>query len=112
MRVNEILTHHLLQKPINKFVPEDWYIVEAGPGGGIELDICNSKTKEATWFIPEGMTAEEILAIPDAKKYWSTIEEVKEYMEEKAIEKKESNGRDLIDELRENYEFWRKTKDE
>lgn len=52
------------------------------------------------------MSAEEIFAIPGAKKYWRTIEEVKQYMEEKAVEKKASNGKDLIDLLREQSDAW------
>lgn len=75
--------------------------MDSGPGGGIDLAICNSMTPEATWYTPEGMTTEEILAIPDAKQYWTTVEEVKQYMEERAIAKSKSSGKDLIDQFAE-----------
>ncbi|KIM35481.1 hypothetical protein M413DRAFT_14550 [Hebeloma cylindrosporum] len=80
------------------FIPEDWYIVETSPGG-VERDFVNRKTGESTWYTPEGMTAEEILAIPDAKKYWWTTKQVEKYMKEMAAQKARNGGMDYKDKL-------------
>jgi hypothetical protein len=40
------------------------------------------------------MSPAEILAVPGAWKYWSTIEEVEEYMEEMEISRKKNRGKD------------------
>ncbi|KIM35471.1 hypothetical protein M413DRAFT_430813 [Hebeloma cylindrosporum] len=85
----------ITEKPTN-FNPEDWYIVETSPGGN-ERNFANSKTGEVTWYTPEGMTAEEILAIPDANKYWWTVKDVKRYMKEMAKQKARNGGRDWKD---------------
>jgi len=79
-----------------KFVPEDWKIIETSPGG-VDKDFYNSKTKEHTWYTPEGMSAAEILSVPDAKKYWSSIKEVEKYMEKMATQKAEAGGKDVTD---------------
>ena len=44
------------------------------------------------------MSAEEILAIPRAKKYWSTVEEVEKYIKEMA-EEKARNSKKAKDEV-------------
>jgi hypothetical protein len=45
------------------------------------------------------MNASDILAIPGAKKYWSTIEEVEEYIKEMADQKAKNGGKDIKDAL-------------
>ncbi|KDR70554.1 hypothetical protein GALMADRAFT_254632 [Galerina marginata CBS 339.88] len=77
-------------------LPADWKIIETSPGG-VELDFVNKVTGESTWYTPEGMSATDILAIPDAKKYWSKAEEVEVYIKEKADEKKKNGGKDVKD---------------
>lgn len=44
--------------------------MDGGPGGGLHLAFFHSKGPKATGYTPEGMTAEEILAIPGAKEWW------------------------------------------
>ncbi|KIM35475.1 hypothetical protein M413DRAFT_348846 [Hebeloma cylindrosporum] len=81
------------------FIPEDWYIIETNSGGR-EKEFVNRKTRELTWYTPEGMTAEEILAVPGAKKYWSTTAKVEKYIKEMAAEKAKYGGRDWKDAIR------------
>lgn len=78
--------------------------MDGGPGGGLELAFFHRKGPEATGYTPEGMTAEEILAIPRAKKYWSSIEEVQEYIDERAAAKSVSTEKDLMERFAEIQE--------
>jgi len=80
------------------FNPKDWKIIETSPGG-VELEFFNKKTGASTWYTPEGMSAADILAIPDAKNYWSTVKDVKEYIKEMADQKAKYGGKDIKDEL-------------
>ena len=77
-------------------IPNDCIIVKTSPGA-VECEFVNTKTDIATWFTPEGMSAADILAIPDAKKYWSTIEEVERYIELMNKEKAKNGGKDIKD---------------
>ncbi|KDR70550.1 hypothetical protein GALMADRAFT_159776 [Galerina marginata CBS 339.88] len=85
-------TTQALRMPESKFNPEDWRIIKTSPGG-IDRDFVNRKTGESTWYTPEGMSAAEILAVPGAREYWSTVKEVEEYIKEKAEEKKRNGER-------------------
>ncbi|KIM34843.1 hypothetical protein M413DRAFT_32983 [Hebeloma cylindrosporum] len=76
--------------------PANWKIIETHPGG-IELEFYNRKTTECTWYTPEGMSATDILAVPDSKKYWSTIEKVERYMRKMAADKIKNGGMDYKD---------------
>ncbi|KIM37925.1 hypothetical protein M413DRAFT_448189 [Hebeloma cylindrosporum] len=78
--------------------PKDWKIIETS-SGGLERDFYNEKTGESTWYTPEGMSASDILAIPDAKKYWSTVEQVELYIREMAAQKAKYGGKDVKDQL-------------
>ena len=42
--------------------------IETSPGG-TSVDLAYRKTRYGTWYIPEGMSAAEILAVPGAWKY-------------------------------------------
>ncbi|KAF8966087.1 hypothetical protein BDZ97DRAFT_1756795 [Flammula alnicola] len=88
-------TTSILRMP-GPFVPRDWKIIETSPSG-LERTFSNEKTGESTWYTPEGMSAAEILAIPDAKKYWSTTEEVEKYIRAMAAEKAKYGGQDIED---------------
>ena len=75
-------------------MPKDWKIVDISPGG-VDRLFFNKKTGEGTWYTPEGMTAEEIFAIPGAKRrHWRSVEHVEEYIEEMAKQKAKSGGHD------------------
>ena len=74
----------------------DWIIVKTSPGA-VECEYVNTKTDIATWFTPEGMSAADILAIPYAKKYRSTITEVERYIELMNKEKAKNGGKDIKD---------------
>jgi len=65
----------------------------------VDRDFFNEKTGASTWYTPEGMSAADILAIPDAKKYWSTVKDVEEYIKEMADQKAKNGGKDIKDEL-------------
>ncbi|PPQ71920.1 hypothetical protein CVT26_007181 [Gymnopilus dilepis] len=90
-------TTSVLSVPRPGFNPKDWKLVEGSPGG-VDLLFVHRKTDERTWYTPEGMSAEEILAIPRAKKYWSTVEEVEKYIKEMA-EEKARNSKKAKDEV-------------
>ncbi|RDB30104.1 hypothetical protein Hypma_013843 [Hypsizygus marmoreus] len=76
------------------FLPADWRIIETSPSG-LERTFVNDKTGESTWYTPVGMSADEILQIPGAKKYWSTKEQVEEYVQQMAAEKAKYGGKDI-----------------
>lgn len=65
----------------------------------MERAFVNDKTGESTWYTPEGMTASEILQIPGARRYWSTNEEVEEYIKRMAADKVKFGGKDMGDEV-------------
>lgn len=67
--------------------------------GGRDRAFVNEKTGESTWYIPEGMSATEILAIPDARKYWSTLEQVEEYIKRMNDLKLKYGGKDIKDDI-------------
>jgi len=52
-----------------------------------DLSFWNAKTGESSWYTPDGMTADEIFEIPDAKTFFRSKEGVAGYMERCAIEK-------------------------
>ena len=60
----------------------------------MELSFGHRKIDYCTWYTPEGMSAAEILAVPGAWKYWSTVEDVIKEMEK---EKAENGGKDIMD---------------
>ena len=93
-----LTTKPIIQQTQSSFNPKDWKIIETSPSG-IERDFVNKKTGQSTWYTPEGMSASDILSIPGAKKYWSTIEEVEEYIKEMADQKAKNGGKDIKDEL-------------
>jgi len=74
-------------------VPKDWKIIETSPGG-VEKSFAHRKTHQWTWYIPEGATAAEILKVPGARKYWSSVEDVEEYMMKMAAEKEKYGDHD------------------
>jgi len=76
------------------FVPQDWKIIETSPGG-LDKDFVNIKTNKSTWYTPEGATAAEILEVPDASKYWSSVQEVEKYIKKMAAEKEQNGGKDV-----------------
>ena len=76
--------------------PKDWKIIETHLGG-IERSFVHRKTNYCTWYTPEGMSPAEILAVPGAWKYWSTVEDVEEYIKEMEKEKAENGGKDYMD---------------
>jgi hypothetical protein len=78
-------------------MPKDWKIIETSPGG-VDLSFYNRKTGEATWYTPKGMSAEDILQIPQAQVYWRNKEHVEEFMEEMAKRKEMYDGYDVADE--------------
>jgi hypothetical protein len=78
------------------FVPEDWQIIETSPGG-VDKDFVNPKTGEQTWYTPEGATAEEILRVPGATKYFSSESDVEEYIKKMAKQKADNGGKDIKD---------------
>ena len=43
------------------------------------------------------MSAAEMLALPGACKYWSTIEQAEEYIQEMKEQKAKNGGKDIID---------------
>jgi len=57
-------------------------IIETSPGG-VDLAFVNKKTGECTGFIPQGVSAEEIFSIPAAKRRWSSVEQVEDYIHRK-----------------------------
>ena len=60
--------------------------------GGVDRLFFNKKTGEGTWYTPEGMTAEEIFAIPGAKRrHWHSVEHIEECI---AKQKAKSSGHD------------------
>ena len=82
-----------LQSPERIAELKDWKIVETSPGG-VHLDFVNKRTKKSTWYTPKGMSPTEILAVPGAWKYWSTVEDVENYMEEMEDSKKINRYKD------------------
>ena len=95
----ERFTNIITRQP-PKFDPKDWKIIETSPGG-INRNFVNTKTGEATWYTPEGMSAAEIFAIRGAKKYWVNVEDVEKYIEKKAALKAKNGGRDYMDAVKE-----------
>ncbi|KAF9482074.1 hypothetical protein BDN70DRAFT_875541 [Pholiota conissans] len=77
-------------------VPEDWEIIETSPGG-VDKDFVNKKTGEQTWYTPAGMTAEEILRIPGATKYWASVKDVEKYIKKMEKQKEDNGGKDIND---------------
>jgi len=69
----------VFKKPTPVFDPLEWEIVETSPGG-VELQFVNTKTKDHSWHKPRGATAEAMLSIPGASKYWSSVDDVKAHM--------------------------------
>ncbi|RDB15122.1 hypothetical protein Hypma_012668 [Hypsizygus marmoreus] len=88
-----IHTTSRLSMPKKSFVPADWRIIETSPGG-IDRSFVNDKTGESTWYTPKGLSADEILQIPGAKKYWSTKEKVEEYVQQMNAEEEKYRGKD------------------
>ncbi|RDB20311.1 hypothetical protein Hypma_012634 [Hypsizygus marmoreus] len=88
-----IHTTSRLSMPKKSFVPTDWRIIETSPGG-VERSFVNDKTGESTWYTPKDLSADEILQIPGAKKYWSTKEEVEEYVQQMNAEEEKYRGKD------------------
>ncbi|KAH6905031.1 hypothetical protein BKA70DRAFT_1565413 [Coprinopsis sp. MPI-PUGE-AT-0042] len=76
-----------------KYNPKDWVIVPSAPGDQ-ELMFANVVDNTMTWYTPEGMTAAEIMQIPDAKKFLKDEEGAEFYIKKMAEEKKrdQENG--------------------
>ncbi|KAH6905298.1 hypothetical protein BKA70DRAFT_1431387 [Coprinopsis sp. MPI-PUGE-AT-0042] len=76
-----------------KYNPKDWVIVPSAPGDQ-ELMFANVVDNTMTWYTPEGMTAAEIMQIPDAKEFLKDEEGAEFYIKKMAEEKKrdQENG--------------------
>jgi hypothetical protein len=57
-----------------------------GSEGGLDLLFHNKKTEEWTWYTPKGMTPEQIVQIPRARKYF-TKEYAEQYIKRMAAER-------------------------
>jgi hypothetical protein len=68
------------------FVPADWSFLEASPGG-LDFNFVNRKTNKMVLYTPEGMTAEDLMQIPRAGKYFSSKEEAEEYIKRMVAER-------------------------
>jgi hypothetical protein len=67
------------------FDPKEWVLVKTSSNG--ELSFYNQRTGEDDWYTPPGMTAEEILAIPNSGKFFKTRDQVMGYMKYMAAER-------------------------
>ncbi|KAJ3510694.1 hypothetical protein NLJ89_g4530 [Agrocybe chaxingu] len=73
------------------FDPQDWYTI-ATSSGGRDLSFEHRVTGEHSWYTPEGMTAAEIMEIPNASKHFRSVEDAKFYIKKMAAEKAEYEG--------------------
>ena len=64
--------------------------------GGVDLAFVNKKTSEMTGYTPQRMSAEEIFAIPGAKRRWASIEQVEQYIQRKNEEREKYGGEGLV----------------
>jgi hypothetical protein len=72
-------------------------MVETFPGG-VDFVFRNRVTGEITWYTPKGMTAEDILQIPRARRYWAIKEDVEAFMERMAAANETYGGYDVANE--------------
>ena len=84
-----------------RFNPNEWVIVDERAqdpelvlSPGVDSLIFRKKggKKGGTRYPPAGMTAAEILDVPNAKKYWRSIAQVRAYMEYVVQAKQEEEG--------------------
>lgn len=73
------------QSAQTQFTPEDWYIVEASPGG-VDKELVNRITGATTWGAPPGADAAGLLRIPGADKYWGSLQEAERFVRESVAE--------------------------
>jgi hypothetical protein len=64
--------------------------------GGVDLSFVNKKTGERTAYTPQGMSAEDIFAIPAAKRRWGSIEQIEQYIQRKNAEREIRGGEGLV----------------
>jgi len=51
---------------------------------------------ERTAYSPQGMSVEEIFAIPGVQRRWASIEQVEQYIERKNVEREKYGGEGLV----------------
>ncbi len=68
-----------------QFTPEEWYIVEASPGG-VDKEFVNRVTGSTTWGAPPGADPARLLKIPGAETYWGSLQDAERFIRESEAE--------------------------
>ncbi|KAJ3510767.1 hypothetical protein NMY22_g15873 [Coprinellus aureogranulatus] len=75
--------------PPKKYNPKDW-VITGTSSGNLDMKFGNAVDQSFTWYTPEGMTAEEIMQIPNAKNFFRDAKQAQWYIDDKAKEKAEN----------------------
>ncbi|KAJ3510765.1 hypothetical protein NMY22_g15871 [Coprinellus aureogranulatus] len=77
-----------------KYKPKDW-VITGTSSGNLDMMFGNVVDQSYTWYTPKGMTAKEIMQIPNAKQFFRNEKQAQWYIDHKAKEKSENMAKGI-----------------